>query len=277
MLIQTYGLDCVPAQLIQTKHLLVSCFARGTGCSADPVSVTATRLDLVARVERAFTGVLTLEWCTEDDVSLNRTHVFKSVVDASSLLALENMGLVVDDVLCRAGLTRMLSIYSVWRSSQLRQIAAVHNIRTSKRDNHATLRQRLLSHDCDHSCECYVVVFTTLSKLRTLGQIDSATDAQLSPMQSNSGPSYLQVADDSLRKSIIEEWQATMSTSELEQVVCAPCGRRCLRRETVQIQPTEFDLTLLRNDSLPPRTLPTNYSFQLYQRALLELRAISLY
>ncbi len=85
----------------------------------------------------------------------------------------------------------------------------------------------------------------------------------------------MQIADETLRRSIIEEWQEEMSTANLEQGVCGPCGRWFPRRSLSNVPPNTFDLTLLRNDALPAATRPTSYAFNLYQRAFLHPKGMS--
>lgn len=230
----------------------------------------------LARVTRAGDGFLTLEWCLESDIALDHTHVVKAVQNCVDGLDLDTLDLTYDDILCNSGITRLLSIYSTWRSSQLKQLTKAHNIQTPSRANRGVLQDLLLSHDCDQRCQPYVVVFTTLTKLRA-SRGTSALNSNTVPasMRSDSDASYLQVADESLRNSIIKEWQSTVSTSNLERGVCAPCGRGWSRKDLTTVHPSEFHLALLRNDAIPPASRPTNYAFQLYGRALLEPMGMS--
>ncbi|RPD53753.1 hypothetical protein L226DRAFT_469967, partial [Lentinus tigrinus ALCF2SS1-7] len=164
----------------------------------------------------------------------------------------------------------------MWRPHHLRQLAEVHNITTSPRDNRAALVDKLLSHICTEQCPAYVVSFTTLSKERTPDQIANASIV-INPQQSaeDDNYSYMKIADETLRHSIIREWQETISTHNLQQTACGPCGRRVIRKDAIPVHPQQFDLALLRNDALPPYTLPTSYAFDTYSRALLEPKGMT--
>ncbi|RDX52794.1 hypothetical protein OH76DRAFT_1344679, partial [Lentinus brumalis] len=134
----------------------------------------------------------------------------------------------------------------------------------------------MLAHNCDGSCPSYVVSFATLSRPRTEDQVARSTiHVDISPPHTSPQESYLQAANESLKTSIIREWQTTISTENLELAVCGPCARRVPRKELSSILPNDFDLALLRNDALPPRTWPTSYAFDLYQRALLDPRGLT--
>ncbi|RDX53628.1 hypothetical protein OH76DRAFT_1342946, partial [Lentinus brumalis] len=141
----------------------------------------------------------------------------------------------------------------------------------SSRDNRDTLYERIVAHECNNACPPNVVAFTTLSRVRTPEQI-AASRVTIAPTPSvaSTEDAYLEVADESLRQSIIREWQSSVSTANLEQGVCGPCGRHCPRSRLKLVDPSQFDLALLRNDALPPHTRPTSYAFALYQRALLD-------
>ncbi len=204
---------------------------------------------------------------------LDSTHTVKSIVVAADTLELDELGLIGDDILCNAGIVPLLSTYSMWRPMHLRQVASIHGVPTLPRDNRNTLYDHLFSHDCSDTCPPFVVVFTTLSRVRTPQQIAASRttlDPVLSRIESGDPETYLTVADESLRQSIIREWQSKMSTANLERGVCAPCGRYVPRNQLRLIEPGQFDMTLLRNDALPAHTRPRSYAFELYDRALLD-------
>ncbi|KAI0684649.1 hypothetical protein C8T65DRAFT_593414, partial [Cerioporus squamosus] len=164
----------------------------------------------------------------------------------------------------------------MWRSQQLRILAQIHNVPVSQRDNRDTLVRTLLRHSCDTRCPPYAISFTTLSKPRSDEQVARSIISPDHPLaESGDQDSYLQAANDSLKASIIREWQATLSTANLELAVCAPCARRVPQKGLTHTHPDEFDLTLLRNDALHPRTRPRSYAFDTYHRALLDPRGMS--
>ena len=87
--------------------------------------------------------------------------------------------------------------------------------------------------------------------------------------------SFTSVADRELRRSIISEWQQRMKTENVCLYVCAVCGRRAPNEGLLRVDVTTVDLTLLRNDELPDRVLPTTYAFQAYNRALLHPKGMT--
>ncbi|KAI0746099.1 hypothetical protein C8Q76DRAFT_607308, partial [Earliella scabrosa] len=80
---------------------------------------------------------------------------------------------------------------------------------------------------------------------------------------------FLREVDRTLRDGIIAEWQDCMSTANVRQVVCAVCARYTKESGSRVVELSEIDLGLLRNDALHPRTRPSTYRFDLYDRALL--------
>ncbi len=262
---EIYTLLCAPHE--DADSLLLG----GTLTDTPSPSTCADAIMSSARVFRTQHGSTCLQWCTEADVALDFTHTVKALIASADVAELEELGLVGDDILCSATLPRILSVYSLWRTMHLRKIADVHNIRTSSRDNRNTLYDRIVAHDCDNTCLPYVLAFTTLSRVRAPEQIaESRLEVSRPSVSTNSEDSYLEVADEALRQSIIREWQGSVSTANLEQGVCAPCGRHSPRGRLQLVEPSRFDLALLRNDALPAHVRPTSYAFDLYQHALLD-------
>ncbi|TFK81783.1 hypothetical protein K466DRAFT_501536, partial [Polyporus arcularius HHB13444] len=159
----------------------------------------------------------------------------------------------------------------MWRAQDLRDICRVHSISVTTKDRRPDLTRKLLAHACETGCPPYVVVFTTLSRPRTSARVSSARIESVGPQTArDDGLSYMDVASEELRSSIIREWQDTISTANMERGVCGPCGRLLPRRDLTLLHHAQCDLSLLRNDALPPRTRPSNYAFELYERALLD-------
>ncbi|KAJ7495931.1 hypothetical protein B0H11DRAFT_1646369, partial [Mycena galericulata] len=87
--------------------------------------------------------------------------------------------------------------------------------------------------------------------------------------------SYLDIPSDGLKKSIIEEWQEEVSTDRIRLVPCAVCAKEQAASDVQELEVSSIDLTLLRNDDLPPKTWPTSYNFLAFDRALLCSAALS--
>ncbi|KAI0717708.1 hypothetical protein C8T65DRAFT_571452, partial [Cerioporus squamosus] len=81
--------------------------------------------------------------------------------------------------------------------------------------------------------------------------------------------SYLPIVDDALQRFIVSDWQRTVTTANLRLLPCAVCARRSPATDIVSVHPQDFDLSLLRNDALPPTVYPSTYAFNVYQNALL--------
>ncbi|KAJ7665252.1 hypothetical protein DFH06DRAFT_985794, partial [Mycena polygramma] len=80
---------------------------------------------------------------------------------------------------------------------------------------------------------------------------------------------YLDLPDDTLRSSIIREWQLETSTDALCLKTCAVCAKRTFAADLDVIPVSSIDLVLLRNDALPQMIWPTTYDFIAYDRAYL--------
>ena len=186
-------------------------------------------------------------------------------------LDLEHIDVCPDDVLCNTGITRLLSLYSMWHASDVRHLTAAHNITAPSRANRRALLDLLLNHDCDHHCVSYVVIFTTLSRVRSPQQISASRAHATTPTsQTDSETSFMDVVDESFKSSIIKEWQATLNTEKLQRRTCGPCGRSWSSADLQLVGHADFDFAILRNDALHPQTWPTSYAFDLYGRALLD-------
>ncbi|KAI0735616.1 hypothetical protein C8Q76DRAFT_584759, partial [Earliella scabrosa] len=81
--------------------------------------------------------------------------------------------------------------------------------------------------------------------------------------------SYLQVANEQLRRTIIKEWEQATCIDTLKEQACAICGRATSNRCIVLLNPNHINLALLRNDDLPLHARPTNYSLTAYDGAIL--------
>ena len=208
-----------------------------------------------------------LAWCNLLQLELDYTHGVKVVADAAELSAVDDLDLCYDDVMVNMRFRDLCDEYHMWRAADLRAIAHLHHVRTSSKDTAATLFQKLSCHECFSSCRTVIVVFTTLCVPRVEAQVVRKAIHTALPVEQPE--SFMDVADETLKKGIIKEWQEEISTDALAQVVCAVCARNTLRKDTQHVHASEIELTLLRNDALPPNVLPTTYNFECYQRALL--------
>ncbi|KAF6744979.1 hypothetical protein DFP72DRAFT_824924, partial [Ephemerocybe angulata] len=80
---------------------------------------------------------------------------------------------------------------------------------------------------------------------------------------------HLTPLDDDEKRSILKEWRETLSKENMEQRPCAVCSRLYSTPELNCIDAGSIDLSLLRNEHIPPSVLPTDYCLQAYNGALL--------
>jgi hypothetical protein len=88
-------------------------------------------------------------------------------------------------------------------------------------------------------------------------------------------PDFPAVLSFDAKLDIIGEWQQQMSTSALKRGCCAICAHNVLATELVLVDVALVPLHLLRNDCLPDYTLPSNYDFELYARAILYSKGLT--
>ncbi len=190
-------------------------------------------------------------------------------------MSAHDLNVVYDDVIVNATIPRLLSLYSMWQTRDLRNVAEAHHVGLLQRETAATLFQKLSEHDCNRACPHALAIFTTRrSGMRTQEQISRARAVPRSA-RPVSPAAYLPVVDDALRRSIIDDWQRNMTSEHLRLVACAVCARRTAEGDVCQVPPEAFDLSLLRNDALPAAVLPTTYAFDLYDCALLYPKGMS--
>ena len=168
-------------------------------------------------------------------------------------------------------------MYHLWKKADLVKFALAHSLTVLAKDTRASLQERLVQHRCTETCQKVVMQFTTLRACRSPDQVQRAIDSAGSVEDApHDSASYLTLADDSLKRSIIKEWEETMSAAQTRQVVCAPCARYVCDSDSQLVDPSSIELTLLRNDNLPPHTRPTSYDFDVYERALLCPQGLSI-
>ncbi|RDX51345.1 hypothetical protein OH76DRAFT_1347408, partial [Lentinus brumalis] len=221
-----------------------------------------------ARVSTTHGGRPSFEWCAQTELTLNTTHTFDNVYTITSHVSLDALPVVYDDVLVNASLVTLLSLYSRWQTHDLTKLANVHRVRVIVRDTAATLFDKLVEHECTPVCPHTIVSFTTLRVIRSDRRSfrPRAPPLNACPV---SAESYLPIVDDALRRFIITDWQRTLTTANLRLVPCATCARRTAANDIINVHPDEFDLSLLRNDALPPAVYPSTYAFHVYGNALL--------
>ncbi|KAI0713927.1 hypothetical protein C8Q76DRAFT_620043, partial [Earliella scabrosa] len=135
------------------------------------------------------------------------------------------------------------------------------------------MHQKLLLHVCSDECPVPIHIFTTLRARRGSREVDRRRADNGTAIPTD--VPYLRVADDALKHVIAREWQESLTAEKLQLVACAVCARGTSRREAREVGADKINLTLLRNDNLPPQVLPRNYNFHAYKRALLCTKGMS--
>lgn len=227
-----------------------------------------------ARISCTADGRQCLECCAEAELSLDLTHTFRSLHVVVPPVTLSTFDGACDDILVSAGVIRLLSMYSVWHTRDLKELAAAHSIRVLARDTAADIFEKLVAHECTPFCPLAIASFTTLTVPRSNRQQQHrrAVPPSTRPVGDTA---YLPIVDDVLRQSIIKEWQETVTTENFRLQACAVCARRVPAHHTQSIHPSVIDLSLLRNDALPLAVRPTTYAFEIYDNALLYAKGMS--
>ena len=86
--------------------------------------------------------------------------------------------------------------------------------------------------------------------------------------------SFLKVATKEQKFKMVREWQQLMDYDDLTRQPCTVCSQTIARRDTHYALPEEVDFALLRNDQLPPETLPTTYNLKAYDNAILNPKGL---
>ena len=213
-------------------------------------------------------GKYYMQWCAIEDYDLDYTHQVVNVLALENADSWSGIQLTMDDVLVNCPMSSLFTHYHMWRAGDLRALASAHGVSAPSREAAPDIMERLDAHACQRYCPGVVVVFQTLCRLRSAVKVDAARSRTLG-LNLLGTNSYMQVADEALRRSIIREWQEVMSTANYGTLVCAPCGRRVPAKETTCVSIELVDLSLLVNDGLPAKVHPSTYDFELYGHALL--------
>ena len=225
------------------------------------------------RVSNVSDGLVIFQWHDVRAEDLDYTHLVAGTVTVIDDIDWARQGLRHGDLLVNATLWRLLSTYHLWRTNELREIAHAHEIRVYSRDTASTLLEKLVTHTCGRHCPDIIVIFRLLHRPRTESQVERHRNTALHTL-SNEPSEYGQVANDELRRTIIQEWQDTIKTDNFRMAVCGPCGRRTSPSQVTLVSSAEFDLTLLRNDALPYKVKPTTYDFVAYKEVLLNPKGL---
>ncbi len=90
-------------------------------------------------------------------------------------MSVPDLNVVYDDVIVNATILRLLPLYSMWQTRDLRKVAEAHRMRLLQRETAATLFEKLSEHDCNRACPHALAIFTTRrSGVRTHEQISRA-------------------------------------------------------------------------------------------------------
>ncbi|KAI1782637.1 hypothetical protein LXA43DRAFT_1068440 [Ganoderma leucocontextum] len=238
-------------------------------CPAADVCVSSSP----ARVFAVTANHVQFAWHDTLDEELDYTHIVECLLIMTDIPVWTELGLREEDLIICTALRKLLSIFTQWRAGQLRELAHAHEMRVFSRDSALTLLERINTHTCGRLCPAVIAVFRPLQRRRTQAQVERNTLRRVEAI-SLASPSYTEVASEELRRSIIREWQEIISTDNLQTSVCGPCGRRTPSSLVTMVPPSEFDLSLLRNDGLPSAVKPTTYNFDAYQEALLNPKGL---
>ncbi len=198
------------------------------------------------------------------------------------------------DIVVRRTLSDAIALFSYWRPMDLKVLCRCHQVCVPSGGGGAATRVRLLEllklHTCNEECDQFEYVFKQLAQVREAVAVTAErqstssegavgaiiADGVLGPAQSVvDDTGHLEVAEESLRRSIIEEWQLLMSNAVLVEPVCAVCGRRTPHHEIKLVDPSTIDFELLRNIVLPEHVLPMSYARAAYGGAILHPKGLT--
>lgn len=208
-----------------------------------------------------------------DHEDLDYTHMIKGTITISDTIDWGKLSLQHGDIVVNATIPSLLTLYRMWRTNELRELAHAHEIRLRAREDASKLRNALDEHICSRCCPTVVVIFRPLKRRRNTAQVDRVRES-IRGLTVTCGRSFTDIASDELKRQIIREWQDAFSTDRFRTSVCGPCGRRTLISKLVTVSVSQVDLTLLRNDGLPSKVYPTTYNFAAYQRVILDPKGL---
>ena len=151
-------------------------------------------------------------------------------------------------------------------------IATAHGITLLSRTTRSfkeTILALLQGHECTTSCADLIYTFSPRTKrLAELGAKEQQLAAILADLpftpRTSDHLSGLHAPSPEVKRKVIATWQQRMSTENQRNSVCACCSR-VFRAVTWKKTPVKsVNLSLLRNDDLPPNLHPRTYKFEIY-------------
>lgn len=151
-------------------------------------------------------------------------------------------------------------------------IATAHGITLLSRTTRSfkeTILALLQGHECTTSCADLIYTFSPRTKrLAELGAKEQQLAAILADLpftpRTSDHLSGLHAPSPEVKRKVIATWQQRMSTENQRNSVCACCSR-VFRAVTLKKTPLKsVNLSLLRNDDLPPNLHPRTYKFEIY-------------
>ncbi|OJT07088.1 ATP-dependent DNA helicase PIF1 [Trametes pubescens] len=192
-----------------------------------------------------------------------------------------------------------------WCMSHLRSIATAHGMRVPAKASQPQLMEALTAHVCDATCLRSQYLFRVLKHPRAghrsavapsrlpeaenaVASVDDNLEGEVAPpaphvegieginqvSTSEEDLSYLEIANEQLRQSIMLEWEQTMSTVRLKELVCGVCARRTPPEKILSVKAARIPFELLTNPALPEEVLPQSYDLAAYGGAILHPKGL---
>lgn len=194
------------------------------------------------------------------------------------------------NLVMRLSVSALVSSFRFLQVKMLMRLCAFHGADFERTTRLEPLRMVLMDHVCGPLC--MNLIYTFRGRARPRGNIIhmfSRSTMGITVPKGSTGPGnmrtssideeeedidvgneeFLDICDDTLRLSIIEEWQTVMSTDQLRRLVCAVCARMTPCSNIIRMNSAEIPLRLLRNDELPSYVLPRDYNIAAYDMAIL--------
>ncbi|PPQ76867.1 hypothetical protein CVT26_001487, partial [Gymnopilus dilepis] len=201
-------------------------------------------------------------------------------------------------------LSSLMIAYENFSKKDLVKICTMHGVAVGSftNTNKEVFTLRLKSHRCTFRCQKVVYIFKSRTRPRRVnpsgysvlkGMIAPDRTVDQNPVQTDTDiPSsrglfrtmvekeeddefdHLKVLDKETKLDVIREWQSRMDFEKIASCVCAICSSKVRKTEAYTVDGRTIDLTLLRNDELPPIVRPTSYDFIAYDRAILDAEGL---
>jgi hypothetical protein len=210
--------------------------------------------------------------------TLKRLFDFVSVHPLSNVKVSISSKYTLSSLVAITGLTAawLLNAFTSVSKFQLRPLFWVNHVECADPGHKllSELRELLLASPSTYLVQDCVYLFSVQhspcdSLTRTVLDLEHVEAVQTTASGSFMNQEFPWFAPRALRYQIIDEVQAHLRPARWIAKVCASCDRKVYEDDCQLVDPSSFDLSLLRNDVIPDDLMPSEYSVDVYEGALL--------